>query len=249
MSAEVAIQKLSFPFSCTTRLSQQDELTQKTCIQVKGLELHPLQDNPILKDRTQVTIIGASFSVQNGIQAQESPRPSAEGVGVVRAEQAKLLSADSAQGGVLSRRSVFERLMVESEDQRPAAKRQLSTESAAKTVAVVKKSAVRKETEEEGNRKPKGPKPGPRGKPCTVIGGVGLKRRRRRDLFSSSEVFHRVDAHAIKAGAEVGSLTRSNVAYSQSQIKIIHRYHCCQIRTSRNSKTVARFWSNMQTMV
>ncbi|XP_071381855.1 kyphoscoliosis peptidase [Centroberyx affinis] len=193
MSAEVAIQKFSFPFSCTARLSQQDELPQKGCIQVKALELQGLQENPILNDQSPVTVIGAL--VQNETQAQDNPKPPLGGDIAAAPAQAKLVSTEP-QSAVLSRRCVFEKLTVESEDQRPAAKRQLSSESAARTVAVVKKSAVRKEAEEERHLKPK-PQPGQR------AGGAAGKRRRRKDLFSSSEVFHRVDAHAIRAGTEL----------------------------------------------
>jgi hypothetical protein len=98
-------------------------------------------------------------------------------------------SAPGVQSAVLSGRGVFERLAAESEDTRPAAKRQLSSESAARTVAVVKKSAVRKEPEGAAKTGLRGAAPG--------------KRRRRKDLFSGSEAFSRVDAHAIRAGAEV----------------------------------------------
>ncbi|CAL8287830.1 unnamed protein product [Gadus morhua 'NCC'] len=131
MSADVAIQKFSFPFTC---------------------------------------IAGHA---PPGARLQLGPSASAPGV----------------QSAVLSGRGVFERLAAESEDTRPAAKRQLSSESAARTVAVVKKSAVRKEPEGAAKTGLRGAAPG--------------KRRRRKDLFSGSEAFSRVDAHAIRAGAEL----------------------------------------------
>ena len=44
----------------------------------------------------------------------------------------------------------------------------------------------------------------PEGEPKTGLGeATPGKRRRRKDLFSGSEAFSRVDAHAIRAGAEV----------------------------------------------
>ena len=106
---------------------------------------------------------------------------------------------------MLSGRGVFERLAAESEDTRPAAKRQLSSESAARTVAVVKKSAVRKEPEGAAKTGLRGAAPG--------------KRRRRKDLFSGSEAFSRVDAHAIRAGAEVSGVASG---HRQSQVAQHH---------------------------
>ncbi len=195
MSAKVAIQKFSFPFSCATHLSQQDEVTQKGCIQAKALE------NSNLSELSPVAVIGAL--VHDETQAQESPKPPP--VGDIVAAQV-LVCAEASQSAVLSRQSVFEKLTVESEDQRPAAKRQLSSESAARTITVVKKSAVRKEAEEQEQRHLKlKAHLGQRVSPCAVLAG---KRRRRKDLFTNSEVFHRVDSHVIRAGAEVTTLTQ-----------------------------------------
>lgn len=204
MSAEVAIQKFSFPFSCTARCPQQDEVTQKERIQVKTLELHDLQENLILSKPSPATVVGAL--VHNENQAQENPKPPP--VGDMAAPQV-LVCTEASQSAVLSRRSVFENLTVESEDQRPAAKRQLSSESAARTITVVKKSAVRKE--EPKHLKPKAHL-GQRVAPHTVAPG---KKRRRKDLFTNSEVFHRVDSHVIRAGAEVGAPARSNLLQHQ----------------------------------
>lgn len=146
MSAKVAAQKFSFPFSSAARLSQ-DELSQKGCIQVKALTLQDLQEGP-------------------------APPPGAR--------------PGSSQGGV--------KPAADGEDQRPAAKRQLSSESAARTITAVKKSAVRAEAEESKQPKPR-THPGQR--------GSAEKRRRRKDLFASSDVFQRIDSHAVRAGAEV----------------------------------------------
>ena len=197
MSAEVAIQKFSFPFSCAARLSQQDGVTKKGRVQAKALELHDLQGNPIPNEPSPDPVIESL--VHKGSQAQESPGPS-PGRSVAAAQV--LVCAEASQGAVLSRRGVFERLTVESEDQRPAAKRQLSSESAARTITVVKKSAVRKEAEEPRPLKPR-ERLGQKGTPCAAATG---KKKRRRDLFTNSEVFHRVDAHVIRAGAEVRAL-------------------------------------------
>lgn len=192
MSAEVAVQKFSLPFSCTALLSQANEVTQKACIQVKPLEHHGLQVTPVLNTQNPIAI---KAIVHNESQAQENPTPALGGDVASLLLQTKLVSAELTKSAVLSGRSVFEKLIVESEDQRPVAKRQLSSESASRTIAVVKKSAVRKEVEEHRHLKPKS-QLGQRAAPG--------KRRRRKDLFSSSEVFHTVDAQALKAGAQVG---------------------------------------------
>ena len=83
------------------------------------------------------------------------------------------------------------------EDQRPAAKRQLSSESSARTVGVLKKTALRK----AGEARP-GPPPGARG-----LQGPegGICRGRRKDLGPRTGAFLRVDAHAFQAGMEVGT--------------------------------------------
>ncbi|KAM9842845.1 kyphoscoliosis peptidase [Aulostomus maculatus] len=188
MSAEVGVQKFSFPFSCGARLSQQDEVTQRESEQVKARELRDLQEKPLLSQTSPATVVGAL------VCKERSPK-AAPGGGLV-APQVPVCT-DASNSAVLSRRSVFEKLTVENEDQRPAAKRQLSCESAARNITVVKKSAVRKEAEELRHLKPKAD-PGQR-----VTPGSAGKRRRRKDLFSNSEVFHRVDSHAIRAGAEL----------------------------------------------
>lgn len=204
MSAKVAIQKFAFPFSCAARLSQHDEVTQKGCTQAKALELHDLQEDAILSESSRVAVIGALVHDEN--QAQESPKPPPPPPpGGDTAAAQVLVCAEASQSAVLCRRGVFEKLTVESEDQRPAAKRQLSSESAARTITVVKKSAVRKEAEEQRHLKPKGHL-GQRASPCPVVAG---KRRRRKDLFTNCEVFHRVDSHVNRAGAEVTTHTHT----------------------------------------
>lgn len=165
-------------------------------MQVKALALHDLQENPILSKQSPVSVIGAL--VHNENQVQESSKPPPEDTPPAQV----LVCAKASQSAVLSRQSMSEKLTVESEDQRPAAKRQLSSESAARTITVVKKSAVRKEAEEQRHLKLKAHL-GERVSPCAVAAG---QRRRRKDLFINSEVFHRVDSHVIRAGAEVMTL-------------------------------------------
>lgn len=172
MSAEVAMQKFSFPFSCGSTLSQHSEATPKGCIQVKALELHNLPEN--LSEPSLVKVI-----------TNEPPK-----------------NEELSQcATILSPKSVFGKLTAETEDQRPVAKRQLSTESAARTITVVKKSAVQRKEVEEAKEVKANPHLGQQ-KLGLSANGTG-KRRRRKDLFSSSEVFHRVDTHVIRVGAEL----------------------------------------------
>lgn len=205
MSATVASQKFSFPFSCAARLSRPDEVTQAGCVQVKALALHDLQETTILS--SPVAVIGALVQGEN----QESLKPPPKGENFAAAQV--LVRAESSQSALLSRQSVFEKLAVESEDQRPAAKRQLSSESAARTITAVKKSAVRKEAEEPRHLKPKLFI----GQRASLCAGVGGKRRRRKDLFTNSEVFHRVDSHVIRTGAEVTTHTQHILIKQQSE--------------------------------
>lgn len=173
MSAKVAAQKFSFPFSSAARLSQ-EELSQKGCIQVKAVSLQDLQQSPSLS---------STGGLPRDATIQESPKlpPGGHTAGTRFP-----LCPESSQSGV--------KLTVDGEDQRPATKRQLSSESAARTITAVKKSAVRTETEE-----PKPPKP--KTHPGQTVSPE--KRRRRKDLFTGSEVFHRIDCHAVRTGAEV----------------------------------------------
>lgn len=152
-------------------------------------------------------VIGALVLKEN--QTQQSPKiPS----GGDAATAQVLVRAEASQSAALSRQSVFEKLTLESEDQRPAAKRQLSSESAARTITVVKKSAVRNEAEEQAHLKPK-PQMGQRLSLCAAALG---RRRRRKDLFANTEVFHRVDTHVIRTGAEVTTLSHDILLSSRT---------------------------------
>uniref|UniRef100_A0A3Q2QEY6 Kyphoscoliosis peptidase n=1 Tax=Fundulus heteroclitus TaxID=8078 RepID=A0A3Q2QEY6_FUNHE len=194
MSAEVALQKFSFPFACSVSLSSQDKVTQKGPALVKDPELHTPKDNPILGEPTRITVVQAF--VNNEDQALESTKPP-DG-GDTAAVQLSV-SAEASQNAVVARQSMAENLRVEGEDQRPAAKRQLSSESAAKSITAVKKSAQRKEPNEQTHLHQKA-QLGQRGGLNAALPG---QRKRSRDLFKSSEVFHRLDSDVIRAGAEL----------------------------------------------
>ncbi|XP_053700623.1 kyphoscoliosis peptidase [Synchiropus splendidus] len=189
MSAQIGIQKFSFPFPCGAHHSQQDETSQG--VQAKPSELPNLQGSHILSQlSSNAAVVGAVVLNKEQILKKTNAHP-AEPVAALQLQ----VRHGAHQIAVLSRTSMFEKQAVENEDQRPAAKRQLSSESASKTITVVKKSAVRKEVEEVRLAKPK---LGQR-----LMPGGAAKRKRRKDLFTNTEVFHRVDSHAIRAGAEL----------------------------------------------
>lgn len=170
MSTQVAATKFTFPFSCTASVSRlEKEHNQAGYIQVKALsDLESQQNQLVVKQRHHEII-------------QVGP--------------------DLPTAGDLEEVTICsepEKLTAEGEDQRPAAKRQLSSESAARTISVVKKSALRTDAEDQPKLST-GLGQGVR--PC-MNPAVG-KRRRRRDLFTDTEVFRRVDLHVLQAGAQV----------------------------------------------
>lgn len=194
MSAEVAIQKFSFPFSCAVKPAPQENVSVEGREQVQAKMLCDLNENQILSEPSPIAHLGAL--VHNENREQESTKPPSGGDMAVTHV---LVCAEASQNSVVSRKSAFENLKVESEDQRPAAKRQLSSESAARTFMVVKKSAVRKEADQQIHLQQK-KQVWQRVTPCAAVKG---RRKHRKDLFTSSEVFHRLDSHVIRIGAEV----------------------------------------------
>lgn len=170
MSTQVATTKLSFPFSCTASLSRQEkEHNQTGRIMVKALSVSESQQNQLVVKQKHHEIIQLGLGLP--------PRGDLEEVPIC---------------------SEPEKPTADGEDLRPAAKRQLSSESAAKTIVVVKKSAVRTDAQD----RPK----------LSTGQGLGVwpckdpvagKRRRRRDLFTDTEVFRRMDLHVLQAGAQV----------------------------------------------
>ncbi|XP_047201610.1 kyphoscoliosis peptidase [Girardinichthys multiradiatus] len=194
MSAKVALQKFSFPFASSVSLSSQDKVTQGGCVLVKDTEFLKLKENPILGEQNHITVVQAL--VENEDQALESTNPP-DGGDTVAAQC--FVRAQVSQIDVVARQSIAENLRVEVEDQRPAAKRQLSSESAAKSITAVKKSALRKEPNELRHLNQKA-QLGQRGELNAALPG---QRKCSKDLFKSSEVFHRLDSHVIRTGAEL----------------------------------------------
>lgn len=176
MSTQVATTKFSFPFSCTADLSRQEEEHNQTGrIQIKALSVpDPQQNQPVVEQKHHEIIqVGPGLPTAGDL------------------EDVLVCSEPPGLGG-------NQKLSADGEDQRPAAKRQLSSESAARTVAVVKKSAVRNEAEDQPRLDTR---LGQGLWPC-VATATG-KRKRRRDLFTDAEVFRRVDSHVLQAGAQV----------------------------------------------
>eukprot|EP00063_Salmo_salar_P079748 XP_014054583.1 PREDICTED: kyphoscoliosis peptidase [Salmo salar] len=103
--------------------------------------------------------------------------------------------------------SVFQKwAAMELEVQRPMTKRQLSDECAAYSLRVVKKSTVRREegdvqrdVEGQAPVKPK-LQPRPRQSSSSVKSGSVSKKKLKKELFATTEVFSRVDNHAINTG-------------------------------------------------
>ncbi|KAJ7988839.1 hypothetical protein DPEC_G00313350 [Dallia pectoralis] len=191
--SDSAVQKFSLAFSCAdTRRSQKEGPDPSP---------QPQHERPVL--RVEKVITDRTWD-----QTQEKPKLTPNGQLKPAGEHTKPQVAGEGLGALLSRKVVFEKFSVkdsssvkmcvneEGEEQRPGTKRQLSLESANRTVTVVKKREVRRE--------PDKPKALP-GQIETQRPGqaVFIKRKLRKDLFSSSEVFRRVDTDAVKAGKEL----------------------------------------------
>ncbi|XP_030628228.1 uncharacterized protein ky [Chanos chanos] len=120
--------------------------------------------------------------------------------------------------GVVSRRAVFEKWAgLTCEEQRPSTKRQLSVESAAKCVSVRKRSTVTKSNDEPTKFFTQPNKQFQR--PCSPTENIS-QRKPRKHLFRSSEVFHRVDTHAINVGRQLkekGEFSAKSIARSVTQ--------------------------------
>lgn len=187
MSADVAIQKFAFPFTRAVKLSAEGKAT---CTQVKSSELCEPKESPTVNKPSHAT--GSSALVHEETQKQGSTKllPEADVAGGLVS-----ICDDAAQCAVVSSQSMCMSVKEESEDQRPAAKRQLSSESAARTVTTVKKSAMRQEVDQ-----PRQARSRIQLAPSAAVDG---KRKRRKDLFSSSEVFQRNDSRVIRTGLEV----------------------------------------------
>lgn len=109
------------------------------------------------------------------------------------------------------------------EEQRPSTKRQLSAESAAKSVSVRKRSTVKKSQEEIV-------KPLSIASPGTQSGRPYLpavsssQRKPRKLLLSSTDIFNKVDTFSIKKGKEVTDNTQVFVLFVPINNRFRHEY-------------------------
>lgn len=109
------------------------------------------------------------------------------------------------------------------EEQRPSTKRQLSAESAAKSVSVRKRSTVKKSQEEIV-------KPLSVASPGTQSGRPYLpavsssQRKPRKLLFPSTDIFNKVDTFSIKKGKEVTDNTHVFVLFVLINNRFRHEY-------------------------
>ncbi|KAJ8372388.1 hypothetical protein AAFF_G00290210 [Aldrovandia affinis] len=148
--------------------------------------------------------------VENVSQVKESREASSHSKGTLAVVQQEwkleVLSTTTRSDGVQSRRMKFEKwVTVEQESQRTLAKRQLSAESSAQSFRVVKKGTVRKQEGEltvipsAMQSRPK-PQAGPR---RGLNPPAAPRRKLRKELFPSAEVFQAVDARTITTGKQL----------------------------------------------
>ncbi|MBN3270419.1 KY peptidase, partial [Polyodon spathula] len=149
----------------------------------------------------------------------------------------------SCSPGVLSRRNLFEfwGAVVQQEQSsnngRPSTKRQLSSESA-RTLRVVKKSTVKKEesgsvVQKEVYSEVSGLKSWEGEKGTVFTRTNPVKRKLRRDLFSDSKVFERVDSHVLRVSKQL----KADRMYSLSRI-----VHCVTEEAQSELERVRAIW-------
>uniref|UniRef100_W5KYK6 Uncharacterized LOC103044048 n=1 Tax=Astyanax mexicanus TaxID=7994 RepID=W5KYK6_ASTMX len=205
--ADIMVHKFSFPLTCPPCHAQpnQQPITEENqhpgnqrqesgsvTLRPKDPKDNPKQANPEPNKKP----------THNDKQSQEECKRTIKAYMISEKEggaPSKPRPADS----VFSHKTVFEKWeSLQYEEQRPSTKRQLSAESAAKCVSVRKRSSVTSSREEPA--KPLSPTdPGRQpGKACLPISSSS-QRKPRRQLFSSTGVFHKVDTLAISAGREL----------------------------------------------
>ncbi|KAL7890169.1 hypothetical protein AOLI_G00024270 [Acnodon oligacanthus] len=205
--ADAMVQKFSFPFTCLPCDAQPDEqpITEETRHHGNQLQEPGTQDpsdkpnqemntKSALKDKKEnKSIIKAYLTIdkeggasQERGQCHSKPHPT-----------------DSALRSVFSHKNMFEKwASLQCEEQRPSTKRQLSAESEAKCVSMRKRSIAT-----GGRGEPVKPlthtDPGTQPRKACLPISSSSQRKPRRQLFSSTGVFHKVDTHAISAGREL----------------------------------------------
>ncbi|KAI5606825.1 kyphoscoliosis peptidase isoform X1 [Silurus asotus] len=103
----------------------------------------------------------------------------------------------------VSYKTVFEKWAnLQYEEQRPSTKRQLSAESAAKSVTVRKRTTVAS-SKEEPAKSLTHTNPGTQLRKAGLPIRLSCQRQPRRQLFTSTGVFHKMDTHVISKGKEL----------------------------------------------
>ncbi|XP_076831514.1 kyphoscoliosis peptidase [Brachyhypopomus gauderio] len=223
MMTNVMVGKLTIPFTCPPCHAQSDQ--QQTTEQQRGQVLEPGDPNQErleleYKDTKSRPKDRESTDLQsrpaNGVSDTESTGDSKSAVGaymtpekeeggacLVKKGQLKPRPTPTALEGASPRKTVFEKwAILQCEETRPGTKRQLSAESAAKCVSVRKRSTMKIGQEQPSQVLPHAaPGTQPR-KPCLPTSSAS-QRKPRRQLFSSTGVFHKVDTHAINTGREL----------------------------------------------
>lgn len=174
---------------------------EETVSASKVREAQTPSTDPDLQDKDMV------YSVANGSPLSEA---AADKHGTVQSyltfdkQERDSSSAKNGQSkGKVSYKSVFEKwASLQSEEQRPSTKRQLSAESAAKCVAVRKRSTVASNKEEPAKLLSH-TNPGSQPMKAGLTIRSSCQRQPRRQLFGSTGVFHEVDTHVISKGREV----------------------------------------------
>ncbi|XP_015830392.3 kyphoscoliosis peptidase [Nothobranchius furzeri] len=183
MSAEVAIQKFSFPFKCSVHLSPQEKVTQKECVQVKEPKPTESKQNVNLVKLSPARVVG-----ENQTHGSAKPPP-----GVDKADTQPTICTDESLTAVVLKQN--NSLKGEKEDQHLAVQKA----SVGNAIAAVKKGLMK--TDARGQKRDQqNTRLGQRVPPLAAAVG---KRRHRKDLFTSPEVFHRLDSQVIRTGVEL----------------------------------------------
>ncbi|KAL7877620.1 hypothetical protein SRHO_G00042630 [Serrasalmus rhombeus] len=199
--ADAMVQKFSFPFTCLPCDAQPDEqpITEENHHHGNQLQEPGTQDPSDKPNQEMKTKSALKDKKENKSAIKAYLTTDKEGGALQKRGQchSKPRPTDSAL------RNVFEKwASLQSEEQRPSTKRQLSAESEAKCVSVRKRSIAT-----GGRGEPVKPlthaDPGTQPRKACLPISSSSQRKPRGQLFSSTGVFHKVDTHAVSAGKEL----------------------------------------------
>ena len=209
---DVLVQKFSFPLTCSPCHAQPDQ--QPIAEEEKHHHGNQVQEPGTKEANEKPKHVNSVMDTTSALKDKEEYQGPIKACLTTDKQKGNLLQvtgrgrskphpADSTSQTAFSHKTVFEKwASLQCEEQRPSTKRQLSAESAAKCVSVRKRSTVtgsRGEPAKPLTRTDPGTQPR---KACLPINSSS-QRKPRRQLFSSTGVFHKVDTHAISAGREV----------------------------------------------